>query len=65
MEKYPCIIAFAKLKMFRQEDNKEQSVSIIGISIAKHFFLDIEVASFLAYWAFLHIFACLGYVSVY
>ena len=51
--------------MFQQEDNKEQSVSIIGISIAKHFFLDIEVASFLAYWAFLHIFACLGYVSVY
>ena len=39
--------------MFQQEDNKEQDVSIIGSSIARNFyFLNIEVANFLAGWGF-------------
>ena len=38
LKKHRCIVAFVKLKMFRQEDNKEQYRSIIDSSIAKDIF---------------------------
>ena len=40
LEKHRCIVVFIKLEMFGQEDNKEQDVSIIDSSIARHFFLN-------------------------
>ena len=52
LEKHRCIVLSIKLKMFRKEDKKEQDVSIIDSSIARHFFLNIEVANFLPYWAY-------------
>ena len=50
LEKYCCIVVFVKLKMFWQEQNKEQDVSIIDNSIAEDFFflLNIKVPNFLA-----------------
>ena len=41
LEKHHCIVVFVRLKMFRQEDNKEHNVTIINISIAKDIFFSI------------------------
>ena len=56
---------FVKLKMFRQEDNKEQDVSIIDISIAKDIFF--SILKLLISWLagpFLHIFVCFGVANM-
>ena len=41
LEKHHSIIVFVELKMFRQEDNKEQDVSITDSSIAKDIFFNV------------------------
>ena len=65
LEKHRCIVVFVKLKMFQQEDNKEQDVSIIGSSIAKDIFF--SILKLLISWlagAFLHIFACFSVANI-
>ena len=65
MEKHRCVAVFVKLKMFRQEDNKEQDVSIIDNSIAKNIFLSIlKLLISLLVGAFLHIFVCFGVANM-
>ena len=56
---------FVKLKMFQQEDNKEQDISIIDSSIAKDSFSTILklLISWLAGF-FLHIFVCFGVANM-
>ena len=63
--KHCCILVFVKLKMFRQEDNKEQDVSIIDSSIAKDIFF--SILKLLISWlsgVFLHIFVCFGVTNM-
>ena len=65
LEKHCCIVVFVKLKMFQQEDNREQDVSMIDSSTAKDiFFLNIEVPNFLAYGGFFA-YICLFWCSKY
>ena len=55
------IVVFVKLKMFRQEDNNEQDVSIIDSSIAKYIFfsiLKLLISCFAV--TLLHMFVCFG-----
>ena len=60
-----CIVVFVKLKMFWQEDIKEQDVSITDSSIAKDIFF--SILKLLISWlagAFLHLFVCFGVVNI-
>ena len=65
LEKHCCIVVFIKLKMFQQEDIKEQDASIIDSSIEKDIFF--SLLKLLISWldgAFLHIFVCFGVVNM-
>ena len=65
LEKHCCIVVFVRLRMFRQEDNKEQDVSIIYSSIAKDIFF--SILKLLISWltgAFLHIFVCFSVANM-
>ena len=47
LERHRCIVVFVKLKMFWQEDNKEQDVSINDSCIAEDIFSQYWICQFL------------------
>ena len=47
LERHRCIVVFVKLKMFWQEDNKEQDVSINDSCIAEDIFSQYRICQFL------------------
>ena len=47
LERHRCIVVFVKLKMFWQEDNKEQDASINDSCIAEDIFSQYRICQFL------------------